>query len=185
MKKIIWGMAVCLLLFACEQTEDPAPASMTVSKDGTSFTVTSFNNTLVKESQLGNPGRRLDLRGEVDGGFLVLSVSNWDWQNPTENGILLKSYDTNTDYIDNPGTHSVCEETPSFTMCDGALLTYIVGNDQWMSENMDPIYNGTITITQNDDANKTVSGNFDGTVKSFFGEEYIEFSGSFTNLTYQ
>ena len=51
---------------------------MIVKKDDTEFTVTEINNTLKSEIELGQSGKRLDIRGVVDGGTLIVTISIWN-----------------------------------------------------------------------------------------------------------
>ncbi|MEL6834712.1 MAG: hypothetical protein AAFP77_17075 [Bacteroidota bacterium] len=183
-------IAILLLAFSCNGDDDPSPSdmsSMTVVKDGETFTITDFNNTLLKEEMQGEPGRRLDLRCDVDGGQFILSVSNWDFQNPPEDGIVIKSYASNEDPFDLPANSvTECMDGGNFTFCDGALGTYIIDNVIYSSEMSDDNFVSIITITENDDANRTVSGTFDIKVQSFGTNpaSFIEFTGSFTDLEY-
>jgi len=185
MKNWIFISVLALFIFSCGEDDTETPimneASMEVIKDGVMFTATDFNNTLLEENQGGEIGRRLDLRANVDNGFLIVTISNWDWQNPPENGVLTKSYDTNVDDI---GPNTDCMMTSSFTFCDGGLGTYLINNETFISEGIDDEESGVITITANDATNRTVSGTFDFIVGNFITNENITLSGTFSNLRY-
>ena len=187
MKKLLYLSCLILFFSACKKDDDPAKSTndpiMEVEKDGESFTVTQFNNTLLVDNQGGETGRRLDLRGEVDGGTLFITVSNWDWQNPPENGILVKNYHTNEDFDQGPDTQ--CMDDGTFTYCDGGLGTYQISNTEILfSEDLEDESFGSITITENDPEAKTVSGSFDFIVTDLFNENIITFKGTFSNLNY-
>ena len=99
MKNVLVFLLLSLCLFSCGNDDiienvNTEEGIMEVEKNGVLFTVTSFNNTLEEVVEEGEVARRLDIRGEVDGGTLFVSISNWDWQNPPANGVLEKSYDT-------------------------------------------------------------------------------------------
>ena len=123
------------------------------------------------------------IRDRVDGGTLILSVSNWDWQNPPANGILEKNYHTNEDFDLGPDTD--CMDINSIIYCDGGLGTYMISNTEILSsEGMEDEPFGSITITENDPEAKTVSGTFDFLVVDFFTDEKTSFKGTFTSLNY-
>jgi len=182
MKNTVFLSVLCLFLISCESDEpgNNQQAKMNVDKDGVSFTITEFSNSLIEETQIDSTGRRLDLRAEVDGGTLFVSISNWDWQNPPEDGVLEKKYDTG----DDEGSNTECKETPNATYCDGGLGTYSIGSDIYMTGEEYSDSEGIITISKNDPSNKTVSGSFDFTVEDFFGDSTITFKGTFENLVY-
>ncbi|MEM9822806.1 MAG: hypothetical protein AAF985_17125, partial [Bacteroidota bacterium] len=167
MKQLNFLILISLFLFSCgsgsDGEDDPGEmmnGTMTVIKDGVSFEIEATNNTLLSEVQSGNEGRRLDIRCNVDGGTLFISVSNWDFQNPPVDGILTKTYKTNEQ--DPSTTNSSCMDVGNFTLCDGALGTYTVGTTEiYTSEGFDIDEEGTITITGNDPSNKRVSGTFE------------------------
>lgn len=157
---------------------------MTVSIDGTEFTIDDFNNSLTEEAQLGEVGRRLDLRAQVNGGTLILSVSNWDWQNPPEDGILIKNYTVNE--FDPDASTSECKDFPNYSLCDGGLGTYLAGGgESYLSEGFEPSGPAEIVITENDPDERTVSGTFEFETAGFINGEVIRFKGTFTDLKYR
>lgn len=189
MKRLSLLLLVSVLLFSCGGDDDgdgntDGNGTMTVIKDGVSFTIDATNNTLVGETQQGQDGRRLDIRCNVDGGTLIIAVSNWDFQNPPVDGIVQKVYGTNEDGV---GSNSVCMDSNGFTFCDGGLVTYLVGTDSYVSESLEDPAEGTITITGNDATNKTVSGTFNVIVGKFgtLTPEEITFTGTFTDIPYR
>ena len=95
---------------------------MTIEIDGVAQTTTGFNNTLISLTQNGEVGRRLDLRANIGSDMLIITVSNWDFQNPPNDGVLTKIYETNT--IGNLTTNKVCTTRPTGNFCDGGLGTY-------------------------------------------------------------
>lgn len=186
MKKLLIVLLTFTLFTSCkkdnqESENEETSAIMEVEKDGVMFSVNVFNNTLIKETQFGEDGSRLDLRCTVDGGTLILSVSHWDWQNPLVDGIVEKSYDTNTE---DEGPNTVCMEGDNVKFCDGGLATYLSGSTLFSSGFIEDEGPGIITILKNDNIEKTVSGSFDIIVLNFITEEKVIFKGTFKNLKY-
>jgi len=65
--------------------------TMSVTFRGTNSAPSNFNNTLLNVTQNGLVARRFDLRTIVSNGILILSISNWDWQNPPDEGVKEKT----------------------------------------------------------------------------------------------
>ncbi len=183
MKKVLLSFTVVLLMFSCgsDESDEKVEALMQVEKNGISYSISLFNNTLLAESQSGETGRRLDMRATVDNGTLIISASNWDWQNPPVDGILSKIYDTNVEIGDN----AACMDSGGFTYCDGGLVTYLDGANIYISEGIDDEGAGRITISEVDTENKRVSGSFDVTTIDLTTDEKITFTGTFENLNYR
>ncbi|PKP21494.1 MAG: hypothetical protein CVU05_06640 [Bacteroidetes bacterium HGW-Bacteroidetes-21] len=162
----------------------PTPTSPTSSTatlnftiNGTSYSSTSFNNTLVSASQSGQSGNRMDIRGTFDSNkTLILSVSNWDWQNPPTNGVLVKKYDTQVS-----GPNADCQTISGTMYCDGALGTYMFGSDYHMTISQDA---GYIEITSCDPTSKKVSGNFYFLASDISETVFDTIQGTFTNQVY-
>jgi len=185
MKKLLLSFTVVLLMFSCGSDDtdemEKVEALMEVEKNDISFSITNFNNTLLAESQSGETGRRLDLRANVEGGTLIITVSNWDWQNPPMDGVLTKTYDTNVEI----GENAACMDSNGITYCDGGLVTYLDGAVIYISEAIDDEGAGRITISDVDSENKRVSGSFDVTTIDLSTDEKITFKGTFENLNYR
>lgn len=183
MKKYIYCFTIFISLIACgdESMGEMEEASMTVIKDGVSHDILVTNNTLVSAIQSGREGRRLDIRCNVDGGLLVLTVSNWDFQNPPVDGVLEKTYVTNGEESD-----SDCLSESGFTFCDGGGATYLVdGTNVIFTSEVTGAPKGEIRISKVNESEKTVSGTFDLTTTEFASSgSSFTFSGSFTNLSY-
>lgn len=181
-------LLVMTSFFSCQKESTPTPntnqGSMTLEIDGMAQTITSFNNTLLFLQQHGEDGRRMDLRANIGSDMLILSVSNWDLQNPPTDGILTKIYDTNTN--GNIGSHQSCTMRPAGNLCDSGLGTYIVGGANQMSMNIQNEPEGSITFSQNNTTDKTVSGTFDFMVVHVTqpNAQPVHITGSFTDLSY-
>lgn len=118
----------------------------------------------------------------------TIKVTNWDFQNPPEDGILEDVYDAtynaeqgenNSPYVEcidltgaNAGKSLCSSGVVTFTM-DGELYTSIfTGNEE-----------GTITITECDTKNLSVSGSFSVKVQESVGKK-LKLSGTFSNVKY-
>lgn len=193
MNKFSILLTLCLLtLFsACQKDSSTTPnntiqGSMTLEIDGVTQTPTNFstNNTLLRVQEFGETGRRLDIRANVGNDMLIISASNWDFQNPPTDGILIKTYDTNTS--GGIGPNQSCTQMSGITYCDGGLGTYTTGGAPMMSQTLSNEPTGSIVITQNNTTDKTVSGTFDFKVKDFTQPTATptHITGTFTDLPY-
>lgn len=185
--KLLTLVVLAFTIFSCSSDDGDSPSdgtqSFTVIRDGVTFQGENINNTLILTSQGDQEARRLDLRCDFDGGTFVLSISNWEFQNPAADGVVVKSYNTNTDI----GPDTDCETINGSTYCDEALVTYLIDQDVFISELNDNDQIGTITITGNNSEAKTVTGTFNVLLSDFNGGEnevYIEHTGTFNNLSY-
>lgn len=184
-------LALALVVFtfmSCgsDDSSDDSPSggteSFIVIKNGVTFEGENINNTLIITSQGDQGARRLDLRCDIDGGTFILSISNWEFQNPPADGVIVKSYNTNTEM----GPDTDCESINGTTYCDEALVTFLIGQEVFISELNDLEDIGDITITSNDASNLEVSGTFDVLLRNFNSqdEEYMTYTGTFTNVSY-
>ncbi|MCK8482154.1 hypothetical protein [Psychroserpens algicola] len=184
-------LALALVVFtfmSCgsDDSSDDSPSggteSFIVIKNGVTFEGENINNTLIITSQGDQGARRLDLRCDIDGGTFILSISNWEFQNPPADGVVVKSYNTNTEM----GPDTDCESINGTTYCDEALVTFLIGQEVFISELNDLEDIGDITITSNDASNLEVSGTFDVLLRNFNSqdEEYMTYTGTFTNVSY-
>jgi len=112
-----------------------------------------------------------------NGNSLVLSVSNWDWQNPPANGVLEKIYDTHL-----TGTNMACQEISGSNLCDRAMGQYI--NDLIHDATISDTISGYIQITLCDTVNKKVSGRFSFITTDLNQTMYDTIQGSFANQPY-
>jgi hypothetical protein len=185
MKKTFFILFIAIFVFvSCKNNDDDDDnntntGSMSFTMDDKSYFNDATNNTLVEETQMGKTGRRLDLRCNTDKGLFVVTVSNWDWQNPPVNGVLCKTYDT-----DGVGKNTKCLHVGNTSYCDGAMGTYIKGAKQYFTQSFDP-RPGTVTITDCNTKNLTVSGSFDFMLFDMFETDSIDVEGTFTNLKYR
>lgn len=188
MKKLLFFLPLLLIGFiSCEDdSDDNTPPSSTngsfeVTKNGVAYSGTNLNNTYIHTTQNGESGARLDLRCEIDGGNLILSVSNWDWQTPPDNGLILKKYNANLEL----STENDCMDNNNMTYCDGALVTHqMIGASKSQISTKESNFDSYIKITGNNASDKTVTGEFKAILKDFWGNDSTHVEGNFTNLTY-
>jgi hypothetical protein len=120
---------------------------------------------------------------------LTITVSNWDFQNPPENGVIDKVYDATYDAEqgENHGPHVECIDltgaNAGVSLCDGGLITLMLDGELYTSiftGNED----GTITITEINPEKRSVSGSFSVKVQASIGNK-LKLSGTFTNVKYE
>jgi len=181
--------ALCLFTIACGDDDDTNapffqdPARMSIEFDSTNFELNVFSNTLLSAQQANQVSTRLDIRTDIEGGELTLTVAFWDWQDPPVDGIPIKTFDTNSsNNIVGPNTECFADATTTY--CDGALGTYNIDNAFYSTAGVPDSLIGTITITANDPVERRVSGAFDFTVSPLAGEEIIPVKGTFSDLEY-
>lgn len=171
-----------LFLFACNTDDDASPAPiLIIEKNGIEYNVTEFQNTLIKQVQFSRPGRILEFSCTIEDGIFRVNTQNWDWQNPPENGIVIKTYDANY----SPGPNTDCNHEGNYTYCDIGKGFYIINNDLiYRTDHPENDVPGVIIISENDQQDKTVSGSFEFNTFSPEAGESIVFKGSFENLKY-
>jgi len=187
-KKILFVIAAVWLVAACNKNEsDTVPAcsggTMEVLFEDTVYAPVSFNNSLFFETGNGQPRRRLDIRTTVKGNTVILSVYNWDWQNPPQDGVLAKIYSTLTTNT----SGNDCATIDSMLYCEFAEVTFLdSANGSHVYVSMKESYAGFVEITEFDNVTKRFSGTFDAKLTSFLGTEpdTVSISGTFTDLCY-
>lgn len=178
-----------LLLATCREdaantidpTVDIPPGTMLIERDSQLF-LSNFNNALIAVGAGDESGRIMNIRVRLDGGDLVLSIVNWDWQIPPSNGIVAKVYDLNQS--GRVGNNTSCQEINGSTLCDTGTVTYSIDNATYFSQFVTTGEAGTITITSIDNAQRTISGTFDATMQLEDQPDQIRFEGGFNQIPY-
>jgi hypothetical protein len=166
-----------LVLTQCGSTTPTPTPSITLTVDGTSKVAIITSGLLLVETT-GNKGRTLGINALEMSNILILDISNWDFQKPPADGVITKTYYN----VLNP--KSTCTQVSSATLCDGGLVTYLVGSEFYSSVFYDgPAYESTIKVTSNDVAAKRISGDYDVKVQSSTGSR-LTLKGKFDNVTY-
>jgi hypothetical protein len=169
--------------------DDEGSLNFSYKVDGESQQVGTVSAFLESEIQYDHEGRALSITAAV--GFskmLIVSVSNWDFQNPPDNGILTGEYDATFDFEsneENPLAECLAldGDNTGVTLCEGALVTYILDGEIYTSVFGDAP-EATITITECNTGNRTVSGTFTAKMQNFDTEEVLTITGSFSKVKY-
>ena len=187
MKRVIVGVSALLIAFIsirCDKNEDaPAKAGMTLKVDDESKEPVVGTATLSFETQNDHEGRALQMAATVNGNLLTIGVSNWDFQNPPENGVKAKVY--TSEFSEDMTAEAECMslEEGAVELCEGILVTYTVGSQMYMSALYEGEYDGFVKVTSCDGSAKKVSGEFDLKLDDGDGNE-ISLKGTFENVSY-
>ena len=171
----------------CGDDDKGSDPEVVFAIDGVSQNVRGISGVLRSDLQYNHEGRALNITA-VTNDYKTLSVlvSNWDFQNPPENGILTGEYDATFDYqrtdVENPFGECLQLEG-NVMLCDGGLVSLISGSDFYTSA-FDWNTAATITISKCDASKRTVSGTFSAKVAGFDGVQQYTMAGSFENLNY-
>ena len=179
-------LIVVLLFNQCgsKNADSTAPASaITLSVDGVTKSI-SISSALLLIETTGDKGRTLNVSALSGTNSLILTISNWAYQSPPTNGLLLKSY---YEIFASTGLDkATCQKSTSSgaSLCDAATATYVIGSDSYFSSLYDgPDYDSKIKITANDTNSKTISGEFDLKLQNA-NDLRLSVKGTFTNVTY-
>jgi hypothetical protein len=186
-----------LLLFSCQKsngnntvpTDTPFysanQGTMTLEIDGvpSTATISNIDNSMIFRTQLDYNARDLRIEALIDGVHkLRIVITNWDFQNPPENGIKVKTYNTNTNVIQGPDQE--CASSGNWWPCDKASVLFSRYGYNYSSESIENEPNGQVTITDSDTNELMVSGNFDFLVLLPNSQEKLRMTGTFTNQKY-
>jgi hypothetical protein len=168
--------------------DDEFKPSVSYTIDGENQKVASVTASLQFETQYNHEGRSLYITAAAGlSKMLSVAVSNWDYQNPPDNGILTKIYDATFDFeTEADNDLATCLEltgdNEGVFLCDGALVTYIGNSDIYFSA-FDGNPEASVTITACSPSKRTISGSFTAKVQNFDSEE-LTISGEFKNVKY-
>lgn len=172
------------VLSGCGGDDDAPSASLTLSLDGTNVKITAVTGLMLMDEQNGHEARTLNLTGLTkNGDYLSIQVTNWDFQNPPTNGLVVKKYYNLFDGED--GIESAdCLEVDEATLCDAGLVTLITDeDDEIYTSAFDEDVAGVIEITSS--KGKKVSGTFDVVLTGFTNEVDLHAKGTFKNIGYR
>lgn len=181
----------CILLTSitlthCGDNEFKPSVSYTI--DGENQKVVTVTATLQFETQYDHEGRSLYITAAAGTSKLLsVAISNWDYQSPPDNGILVKTYDATFDFDTNEDNDlATCLEltgdNEGVFLCDGALVTYIGNNDIYFSA-FGNNTQASVTVTACSPSKRTISGTFTAKVQNF-NEEELTITGEFKNAKY-
>jgi hypothetical protein len=162
----------------CSKDTPSISPSVTLMVDGVTKTAT-FSSAQLRVETTGNKGRSLVVNLLEGSSLILITVSNWDYQNPPADGVLVKTYYNPT------SSKSTCKVVGGSTaLCDSGTVNYTNGQDFYSSIIYDgPAYENTVKITSNDVGAKRISGEFDVKVQ-FTSTEVKSLKGKFENVPY-
>lgn len=177
----ILAVSVLITFSHCSSSDPTAAASVTLSIDGTTkaaiFTSSELRITTTAEKE-----RALLINASVGSDLLILSVSNWGFQNPPTDGLLIKTYYSIAD--DAGRSKATCLIKGITYYCDSSLVNYVSGPNFYSSVFYKGVpYESIIKITANDATKKTISGEYDVKVQTV-GGVVLTLKGKFTNVSY-
>jgi hypothetical protein len=180
MKNLIKAVSLsCIIVFSqCSKDTPSISPSVTLTVDGVVKTAT-FSSSQLRVETTGNKGRSLVVNLLEGSNLILITVSNWDYQNPPADGVLVKTY------YDPTSPKSTCKVVGGSTaLCDSETVNYTNGQDFYSTIFYDgPAYENTVKITSNDVGAKRISGEFDVKVQ-FTSTEVKTLKGKFENVSY-
>lgn len=189
----ILSLALILILSGtftfCGDTSTEVSTHFVYKVDGISKEVQSIAGIIQTEIQYDHKKQTLTMSASNSfAEIITVSVSNWDFQTPPENGLLEKEYDATYDEEqgESNSPHIQCIDltgaNAGVTICDGGIVTFTQDSKLYTS-----IFtgneNGTITITKCDPEQKSISGSFAVQVQYAIGQK-LKLAGTFTNVKY-
>lgn len=179
-------LALAIIVPACSDDDDDK-GSFNVTLDGIETAVSVTGATLtVSDGQSSSSGRgsnTLRIDGMIGENAISVDISNWDFQEPPDNAILVKDYYNvfTEDELEVGEKTETCMKTSGTTrVCEGTLLKYLTGDKTFSSHSSEAVI---ISLTKCD--GKRVSGTFNITLINIHDEaETFVLSGSLTDLRY-
>lgn len=182
-------LTVTFIFTFCGDDGESGGPSFSYTINGESQGKQTTTGFLQSEIQYDHEGRALYLTAAAGiTKMLSISVANWDFHNPPANGILTGEYDATFDFEQTDTENPLAEcltltgNNAGVTLCDGGLVTYILNNDIYTSV-FDGNTGASITITECNTGNRTVSGTFTSKVQNF-DEQELTVTGSFKKVKY-
>jgi hypothetical protein len=182
MKNLIRVVSLlCIIVFSqCSKDTPSTPTSpsVTLSVDGVVKTAT-FSSSQLRVETTGDKGRTLLVNLLEGSNLILITISNWGYQNPPADGVLVKIY------YDPTSPKSTCKSIDGITqLCDSGTVNYVSGQDFYSTIAYDgPAYENTVKITSNDVGAKKISGEFDVKVQ-FTSAQVKTLKGKFENVPY-
>ncbi len=152
-------------------------AIMTAFFDSAQYFPTAFYNSYLLFNSSNNHGRKLVVKTYFNGGTFTMTITNWEWQNPPNYGVLAKTYST----LATDSNHA-CMLNNGTNLCDGVEANFRIGNDYLSSVYTN--YPGIVTISECDVIKNTITGTYKVKVQDITGNFPHMIEGTFTNLCY-
>jgi hypothetical protein len=165
----------------CSSSDPTVAASITLTIDGTTKGAT-FTAAQLLVTNTGEKERAISINAAAGSDLLILNVSNWGFQNPPVDGLLVKTYYS---IFDDAGrAKATCIQKGITAYCDSNVVTYLAGSTFYSSGFYTGApYESIIKVTANDPSKKTISGEYDSKVQSSTGT-VLTLKGKFTNVSY-
>lgn len=166
MKKLLFIAVLAGFIVGCQGGNPSTAGSMTVTLNGSPWTASSFNNTILHITSGTPTGKRLDLRGTSNGLQIILSMAITS---------------SSTGYDMPVTTYSTGSSTYE------ALITIMSGFSTEAMSTGTAGDNGTITLTSLDANAKKCSGTFQFSAMDLNTDSiiYTGVNGHFTDLLYE
>lgn len=188
MKRIFFPalLAFAIIVPGCSDDEEDK-GSFNVTLDGTEREVSVFRATLTisdgQGTSHGHGSHTLRIDGLIDEDTVGIDISNWDFQEPPDNAVLVKDY--YNIFIDGEmevgeQTETCLQTSSNSRVCQGSLISYLTGDKLFSS------YSGeTVIISLTKCDGKRVSGTFDITLTNPYNEaDKLVLNGSLKDLQY-
>lgn len=188
MKRIFFPalLALAIIVPGCSDDEEDK-GSFKVTLDGTEKEVSVSRATLtISDGQTSSSGRGshvLRIAGMIDDDSISIFISNWDFQEPPDNALLVKDY-YNIFFYDElevgEKTETCMKTSVNSMACEGTEVKYLRGDKLFSSNSSEAV---VISLTKCD--GKRVSGTFDITLINPYDEaDKLVINGSLTDLRY-
>jgi hypothetical protein len=165
-----------IILSGCDDKEESIGSfEITVQSTETQVSVSKATLTVSggQTAGSGQGSHALRIAGGVMGDSISILISNWDFQEPPDNAIIIK------DYFNEDLCHQVSENQ---RVCEGAIIQYMEGDKIYWSFSKDESIQ-ILHITKCD--GNRVSGTFDLELENVSdNEDKKSVSGEFTDLQY-
>lgn len=181
-KKItLFASAILFFLASGCSDDEESPGSLLMTIDGEAAEMKISSATLTFRTQESNgethQENSLEIIATAGKNKLRFQIDCWDWQNPPENGMLVKTYY----YGSNIESRACLENNTDF--CDIAFATYTI---DWAGYSDGSLVNNDesfFEISTCDTASRLISGQFSVIVEKYEAGS-IELTGTFQNVKY-
>ena len=182
MKKLLSQLVILLVLgqfIGCGGDDASPSPSISLTIDGAKQSVKFAGAQLLVEDYGDQEGRSLNITAISGSNALTITVSNWSFQNPPEDGVIVKKYEHL--FTDQTLDKGQCMSEGIEAYCDGGTVTY-TSDDFYATAFYEGSYPGFVHITKCDTKSKRISGSYDVVVSNDTDEFTLK--GEFKNIQY-